>query len=118
MEACAGPDPQQYHDSLTKRFETVSTVRAHDPKPAVRLKTTLRKNIARYLTCLSFPTVALTNNAAERALRHVVLKRKNSFGCASDRGAAALGTLLSVLLSLHRRNPATYFENYLALRGV
>ncbi len=117
-EACAGPDPQRHRMTLAERFHAVSAVHDRDPKPVTRLKTTLRKNIAQYLTCLSFPFIALTNNTAERSLRHVVLKRKNSFGCKSDRGAVALGTLLSVLLSLHHRDPSTYFEGYLALRRV
>jgi len=118
VTACSGPDPHEHRDTLTKRFRAVSAVQTNDPKPVVRLKTTLGKNIERYLTCLSFPSIALTNNVAERSLRHVVLKRKNSFGCKSDHGATVLGTLLSVLLSLHRKDPATYFENYLALRRV
>ena len=118
VTACSGPDPQAHRTHLTKRFQVVSAVHAHDPVPAVRLKTTLRKNIEKYLTCLSFPAIALTNNSAERSLRHVVLKRKNSFGCKSECGAETLGTLLSVLLSLHRKDPGTYFERYLELRRV
>lgn len=118
VTACSGPDPQTHRAHLTTQFQSVSTVHEHDPVPAVRLKTTLRKNIDKYLTCLSFPTIALTNNTAERSLRHVVLKRKNSFGCKSERGAQTLGTLLSVLLSLHRKDPSTYFERYLKLRRV
>ncbi len=118
VAACSGPDPQTHHNILAHRFRTLATVRTCDPRPVVRLKTTLRKNIERYLTCLSFPSIALTNNVAERSLRHIVLKRKNSFGCKSDHGATVLGTLFSVLLSLHRRDPATYFERYLVLRRV
>jgi transposase len=118
VTACVGPDPQRYRTKLTKRFHRVSTIHEDDPTPAVRLKTTLQKNISRYLTCLSFPTIARTNNTAERSLRHVVLKRKNSFGCKSNHGASVLGTLLSVLMSLHREDPARYFARYLALRRV
>jgi regulator of replication initiation timing len=116
--ACRDPDPETYRPLLTKQLATIAVIDPTDPKPVVRLKTTLKKNINQYLTCLSFPTIALTNNLAERAMRHVVLKRKNSFGAQSERGAKALGTLLSVLLSLHRRDPLTYFERYLELRRV
>ncbi len=118
VSACAGPDPQGARPALSDRLRVAATLTAHDPRPVARLKTTLAKNIERYFTCLLFPSVALTNNAAERALRHVVLKRKNSFGCKSDAGASAMGTLFSVLLSLHRRDPSTYFERYLTVRGV
>ncbi|MBI5401108.1 MAG: transposase [Candidatus Yonathbacteria bacterium] len=31
----------------------------------------------KYLTCLSDSRIPLTNNQAERSLRHLVLKRKN-----------------------------------------
>jgi hypothetical protein len=116
--ATTGNDPPAYHQALTERFQTVSTITGTDPKPVVRLKTTLRKNIDTYLTCLFFPTIALTNNTAERALRHVVLKRKISFGCKSEKGAKTLGILLSVLLTLYRNNPLSYFERYGELRRV
>lgn len=118
VSACSDPDPQTYREMLTTQFTSVATVHDSDPKPVARLKTTLQKNIPYYLTCLSFPSIALTNNLAERALRHVVLKRKNSFGCKSDNGAHVLGTLLSVLLSLYRKDPLTYLEKYGMLRRV
>lgn len=118
VDACSGPDPQRSRTKFSTQFSRIAMIGEVDPQPVVRLKTTLRKNIPSYLTCLSFPTIALTNNSAERSLRHVVLKRKNSFGCKSAQGARALGTLMSVLMSLHRRDPQGYFEGYLGLRGV
>ena len=118
LNTCSGPDPQKKYHTFAQRFTTVAKVHDSDPKPFARLKTTLEKNVGAYLTCLSFPSIALTNNAAERALRHIVLKRKNSFGCRSDHGAEVMGVLFSVLLSLRRKDPATYFENYLGLRRV
>ena len=118
VSACALPDPQEHRVSLSAQFAAVATLRADDPKPVTRLKRTLMKNIPYYLTCLSFPSIALTNNLAERSLRHIVLKRKNSFGCKSDKGARTFGTLLSVLLSLYRKDPMVYMEKYMALRRV
>lgn len=115
---CRGPDPETHRQMLTTQLTDIAMINPTDPKPVVRLKTTLKRNINQYLTCLSFPAIALTNNVAERALRHVVIKRKISFGCQSERGARTLGTLLSVLLSLHRRDPLTYFERYLEIRRV
>ena len=118
VSACADTDPQKHNATLSARFATVATLQEHDPKPVVRLKTTLMKNIPSYLTCLSFPSIALTNNLAERCLRHLVLKRKNSFGCKSERGAKTLSTLCSVLLSLYRKDPTSYLEKYMGLRRV
>lgn len=118
VAACADENPLQHTEALTERFAAVATITDSDPRPVVRLKTTLMKNISHYLTCLRFPYLALTNNLAERALRHIVLKRKNSFGCKSDKGARTLSTLLSVLLSLYRRDPMGYMGKYLELRRV
>lgn len=118
VSACAGANPENHRAVLTAQCTKVATIQEHDPKPVVRLKTTLMKNISAYLTCLSFPTIALTNNLAERCLRHLVLKRKNSFGCKSERGAHSLSTLCSVLLSLYRKDTKTYLEKYMSLRRV
>lgn len=116
--ACTGPDPGIQRPTLTKRLTAVSLITTADPLPVIRHKTTLLKNIEKYFTCLSFPATALTNNAAERSLRHLVLKRKVSFGVQSHRGAETMSILFSVLLSLRRKEPVTYFERYLELRGV
>lgn len=50
--------------------------------------------------------VGPTNNEAERALRPAVLKRKKSFGSASEGGGVWLGRLLSVTQTLRRRGRA------------
>jgi hypothetical protein len=43
--------------------------------------------------------VAMTNNAAERALRHAVLWRRASFGSQSARGAEVVAKLLTVVMT-------------------
>lgn len=116
--ACSGLGPGGHHTSLTKRLTVVAEIHPTDPKPVIRHKTTLAKNIAKYFTCLSFPTIGLTNNAAERSLRHVVLKRKVSFGAQSHQGATTMSILFSVLLTLRRQDPTTYYQRYLELRRV
>lgn len=70
-----------------------------DPKKLRTLKDTLRKNVPKYLTCLKDPRIPLTNNRAERDLRHVVLKRNVSFGSRNAKGAEHTGILLSCLMS-------------------
>lgn len=47
-----------------------------------------------------------TNNAAERALRPAVVRRKKSFGSASEAGEVWLGRLLSVTQTLKKRGLA------------
>lgn len=118
VSAVSATTPESARATLTAQLRVVAMLHERDPKPVVRLKTTLMKNISSYLTCLAFPSIALTNNLAERALRHIVLKRKNSFGCKSAKGAKTLSTLLSVLLSLYRRDPVLYMGKYMELRRV
>lgn len=116
--ACSGPDPGEHTAVLTKRLTDVAGITETDPAPVKRHKTTLLKNIEKYFTCLSFPTIALTNNTAERSLRHLVIKRKLSFGAQSHKGAETMSILFSVLLSLRRKDPISYFERYGELRRV
>ena len=95
-----------------KRLKILSEINSNDPKKLIRVKTTLRKNISKYLTCLSNPRIPLTNNQAERSLRHLVLKRKISFGSLTKRTADNLAVLLSVLMSLRQRFQANFFLEY------
>jgi transposase len=50
------------------------------------------------------PRIPAENNRAERELRPLVIARKVSFGSQSDAGAATRETLMSVLLTLQKRN--------------
>jgi len=101
------------YDQFVKRLTDLSVIRSNDPKKMIRIKTTLKKNISKYLTCLSDQTIPLTNNQAERSLRHLVLKRKISFGSLTKRTADNLAILMSVLLSLKQRYQLNFFEEYL-----
>ena len=96
-----------------KRLTDFSKIEPISPSKMARLKTTLLKNIPNYLTCLKDANIPLTNNQAERSLRHLVLKRKISFGSLTKRTAENLAVLLSVLMSLRQRYQANFFEEYL-----
>lgn len=111
-------NPLFHKDSFIGRFQVLAKESSLDPKPLARIKATLLKNISKYLTCLSYPSIPLTNNEAERSLRHLVIKRKISFGSASKKGAENLSILLSVLLSLYRMDPTSYFQKYGEMRSV
>lgn len=105
-------DPQRYGE-FSKRLATLAGTRSNDPIKMIRIKTTLEKNISRYLTCLENPEIPLTNNQAERSLRHLVLKRKISFGSSTKKTANNLAVLLSALMSLKQRYQADFFSEYL-----
>ena len=101
------------YEEFTKRLTELSIIQNLDPKKLIRYKTTLRKNIPKYLTCLSDPRIPLTNNQAERSLRHLVLKRKISFGSLTKRTANNLAVLMSSLMSLKQRHQSNFFLEYL-----
>ena len=101
------------YDEFASRLTELAKIKAGDPKKLIRTKTTLQKNIPQYLTCLADPVIPLTNNQAERSLRHLVLKRKISFGSLTKRTADNLAVLLSVIMSLKHRFQSNFFGEYL-----
>lgn len=103
---------EQYNE-FAERLTDLSAIKPNDPRKLIRIKTTLLKNIPNYLMCLSDPYIPLTNNQAERSLRHLVLKRKVSFGSLTKRTAENLAVLLSILLSLKQRHQSHFFAEYL-----
>jgi hypothetical protein len=103
------------YKEFTEKLTGISVVKTLDPKKLIRYKTTLRKNIPKYLTCLSDSRIPLTNNQAERSLRHLVLKRKISFGSLTKRTAENLAVLMSTLMSLKQRHQASFFGEYLGV---
>lgn len=103
----------QKYAEFFERLKKLSKVNSDDPKKLIRMKTTLAKNIPKYLTCLKDSRIPLTNNQAERSLRHLVLKRKISFGSLTKRTADNLAVLLSVLMSLKQRFQSNFFYEYL-----
>jgi len=68
-------------------------------------------------TCLKHRAVDATNNKAERKLRHLVLKRKTSFGTKTKKGDKILEINLSVLLSLWWQDRKKFFFNFNQLMG-
>ena len=101
--ARASPAPQAEYGALLGRLRAFATAEARDPAKLARIRAQVRQRAANYLTCLLHPGVASDNNAAERSLRHLVLKRKISFGSFSEKAADTLAILLSVLLSFKQR---------------
>ena len=96
-------DPKSFYNSLFERIKKFSILNPLDPAKLCRIKERMRSRVSNYLTCLLYPGVACDNNLAERSLRHLVLKRKISFGSLTERTADNLAVLLSVLLSWRQR---------------
>jgi hypothetical protein len=97
---------------LEAEFEKIFQPHENDPQKLLTLKESLRKNMPCYFVCVTTPGVSPDNNKAERTLRHLVLKRKNSYGSKTQKGADASSVLYSVLLSLWRTSKEKFFEQY------
>jgi hypothetical protein len=69
-------------------------------------------------TVLAHPELPLTNNIAERALRHWVIARKISHGTRTPQGSRALALLASVIDTCRQRkvSPWTYLAEVIAER--
>lgn len=98
-------------------FDTVSESHTLDPTPLTKLKTSLRRNKEKYFAFLTHPGIPIDNNKAERALRHLVIKRKISFGSKTQKGAETTSILASVILSLKWNDPQHWFQTYLQLKA-
>ena len=105
-------EKQKHKTKLLKEMENISKIKKNDPEKLKTYKNTLKGNIEKYFTCLDFEGIPMTNNKAERSFRHLVLKRKTSFGVKTDKGAKTLEILYSVVMSLWRSKPQNFFASY------
>lgn len=69
-------------------------------------------------TVLEYPDLPITNNIAERALRHWVITRKISYGTRTKQGSRAFALLASVIETCRQRkvSPWTYLAEVIAQR--
>lgn len=102
-------EKEKERTKLEKLFDAVTVPSGHDPGKLKTVRETLKKRKDRYFTFFEFPWLPLDNNKAERAIKRVVLKRKKSFGCRSQKGANVLSILYSVMLSLTETYPDDNF---------
>ena len=106
-------DPKSAYDSLHARLKSFAEIDSRDPTKLNHIKEQISARTDNYLICLLHKDVASDNNAAERSLRHLVLKRKISFGSFKEKTAETLAILASVLLSRKQNGMLAAY-----LRGV
>lgn len=94
------------------RFRAIAAEEADDPTLLKTYKKTLRKEERKYFTCIDVEAIPMDNNQAERRLRHLVLKRKISFGSKTEKGALIMEKLFSVVLTWWWRDPSHFISNY------
>ena len=90
---------QKNKRKLLKLFEELFEPTDNDPEKLTAIRKSLKERKERYFTFINHPSLPLDNNKAERAMRKIVIKRKKSFGCQSQKGADVLSVLYSVVFS-------------------
>jgi transposase len=86
-----------------------------DPKKLTNLKAGMLEYQDCLFVCLSVDCIPADNNRAERDIRKLVMKRKNSLGVKTTKGARTLEVLLSVAWSYYNRDRDNFFANFHSL---
>lgn len=102
----------QRREAFMKRLKEIATITEQDPEKLKAIKQSLLDNAEKYFTCLLKPGIPADNNKAERGLRHIVLKRKISYGSKTQKGADTMSILCSTLLSCWWDKPTNFFVAY------
>lgn len=102
----------QKRDEYICRLKDIALPTENDPQKLRAIKQSLTQNAKNYFTCLLRPGIPADNNKAERGLRHIVLKRKISYGSKSQKGADTTSILCSTMLSCWWNKPDNFFVAY------
>lgn len=105
-------------ENVAGKIDALMSPDTSDLAVLAKLKNSFLGNREQYLLCIRMPGVPMTNNKAERSLRHLVIKRLLSFGSRSQQGAQAMETILSVLLTLCWSKPKDYFGELRSLMAA
>jgi hypothetical protein len=103
---------------LTKSFKTWLEARLKELPEKFDLTSTINYGLSRwdaFTLFLDDPAVAIDNNAAERAIRPLVLGRRNWTFAGSDRGAENAATIMTIVETAKANdlNPQTYIADLL-----
>lgn len=95
---------------LQQRLATINLLLPCDTsKKLANIKLRTQEYARELFTCLRYKTALPENNLAERGLRHLVIKRKRSFGSATENGASIFAVNFSAVYSLWKRFPHSFF---------
>jgi transposase len=115
--ATAGHDDPD--DPGTRRLQQVALLATASEHPKLKaLAHEILKDWQAVVAFVSHPHLPVTNNEAERALRHAVIARHITHGTRSTEGSHAYAALLTVIETCRRRNhsPWPYLAEVIALR--
>jgi transposase len=110
--------PTHYADSLADLRAACERFQHHDPAKTRALAVELLNDWDAIFRVLAHPELPLTNNEAERALRHWVIVRKLSYGTRTDTGSRVFTLLASVIDTCRQRghSPWPYLRTAIADR--
>lgn len=103
---------QSRKERLMSKFKTMAAPNPNDPAKLAAIKRRLLEQRECYFVCVTTPDIPADNNAAERSLRHLVIKRKKCQGSKTKKGAHIMSVLYSVVMSLWRRSKPDFFRAY------
>jgi IS1 family transposase len=123
-QAREGPDRgtvsiSAHHQETLKNLRKVCEAMAASPHKKTReLGVEFLNDWETIFRVLEYPAWPLTNNEAERALRHWVIMRKITQGTNSEQGSRALALFASVFMTCRLRNssPLLYIRDVIKLR--
>jgi len=116
------PPPEglrQHHAPMLNALLDACVQQANSAHPPVRaLARELLNDWDTFWVVLDYPELPLTNNEAERALRHWVIARRIGMGTRTDQGSRVFALLASVIETCRKRNvsPWPYLAEVLRLR--
>jgi Transposase IS66 family len=102
-------------DQLLVQIKQVCKPHSLDPRKLTNLKAGILEYQDCLLVCLTVDGIPCDNNRAERDIKQLVIKRRKSLGSKTTKGARTLEVLLSVCVSLYKRDRDNFFQNFHSL---
>jgi hypothetical protein len=102
---------------LLEQTKQLCTPHKLDPKKLTALKVGILGYQDCLFVCLTVDGIPADNNRAERDIKQLVMKRRKSLGSKTTKGARTLEVLLSVCVSLYKRDRDNFFPSFHALSG-
>ncbi|MBE9040127.1 transposase [Oscillatoriales cyanobacterium LEGE 11467] len=119
IHARTSGESQELLENARRRLQQVALMARASEHP--KLKALAKEILGDWDAVVAFvenPQLPVTNNHAERALRHAVIARRIGYGTRTEEGTRAYEALLSVMETCRLRglNPWTYLSEVIAKR--
>ena len=95
---------ERYSEKLEELNDLCEEYRDHEHEKTKKLARELLNDWDAIWNVLRYPQMPITNNMAERALRHWVISRKISYGTRTQQGSRGYAILASVIDTCRQRN--------------